>query len=158
MITRIPSIPDGTSWARVRRIGLLPRRNPDRAIDPLGLVDRPQPAVQFPVPPPLETDQIAMTTRRDHLQIILSDHASIADEDQPVEPEPPVQVGHDLLDRGVVDLVARPDVMRDRPARDHHHRDNHLDVLRLAIPAVAVLGEIGRPSALKVGAGDVVEH
>ena len=99
-----------------------------------------------------------MTTSRDHLQIILSDHASIADEDQPAEPEPPVQVGHGLLDRGVVDLVTRPDVMRDRPARDHHHRDDHLDILRLAIPAVAVLGEIGRPGALEVGAGDVVEH
>ena len=52
-----------------------------------------------------------MTAGREHLQIILSDHASITDEDQPVEPEPPVQVGHGFLDRGVVNLVARPDVM-----------------------------------------------
>ena len=90
-----------------------------------------------------------MTICRDHLQIILSDHASIADEDQPAEPEPPVQVGHGFLDGGVVDLVARPDVMGNRPARNHHHRNNHLDVLRLAIPAVTVLGEIGRPGPSK---------
>src|SRR5208337_2650028 len=53
-------------------------------------------------------------------------------------------------------LVAGPDVMRDRPAGDHHHGDDHLDVVRLAIAAVAVLGEAGRPGALEVGAGDVI--
>src|SRR5215471_11402387 len=44
------------------RIGLLPRRDPHWAIDPLGLIDGLQPAAQLPVPPPLETDQITMTT------------------------------------------------------------------------------------------------
>ena len=33
-----------------------------------------------------------------------------------------------------------------------------MDVVRLAIAAVAVLGEAGRPGALEVGAGDVIEH
>jgi hypothetical protein len=49
-------------------------------------------------------------------------------------------------------------MMGDRPARDHHHADDHLHVLRLAVAAVAVLGELVRARALEVGAGDVVEH
>ena len=62
------------------------------------------------------------------------------------------------LHGGVVYFVAGPDVMRDRPAGHHHHGNDHLDVVRLAIAAVAVLGEIGRPGALEIGAGDVIEH
>src|SRR5271168_4853958 len=53
----------------------------------------------------------------------------------------------------MIDTVALPDMVRDRPARDHH-----LDVLRLAVAAVAMLGEFRRAGALEVGAGDVVEH
>src|SRR5450755_656155 len=58
----------------------------------------------------------------------------------------------------MVDAVALPDVMGDRPARDHDHADDHLHVLRLAVAAVAVLGEVAWSGALEVGAGDVVEH
>ena len=56
----------------------------------------------------------------------------------------------------MVDHGSHPDMMGDRPARDHHHADDHLDVLRLAVAAVAVLSEVGN-RALEVGAGDVVE-
>ena len=65
-----------------------------------------------------------------------------------------MQVGDGLADGGVVHFVAGPDIMRDWPAGHHHHGDDHLDVVRLAIAAVAVLGEAGRPGALEVGAGD----
>src|SRR5262245_29869947 len=58
----------------------------------------------------------------------------------------------------MVDTIARPDMMSDRPACDHHHADDHLHVLRLAVAAVAVLGEIVRARAFEVGTGDVVEH
>src|SRR5208337_3885988 len=94
----------------------------------------------------------------DRIEIITGDHTSIADEDQVVEPEALVQVGDGLADGGVVHFVAGPDVMRDRPAGHHHHGDDHLDVVRLAIAAVTVLGKIGRPGALEIGAGDVIEH
>ena len=102
--------------------------------------------------------QIAVAARGDRFKIITGDHTSIADEDQAVEPEALVQVGDGLADGGVVHLVAGPNVMRDRPARDHHHGNDHLNVMRLAIAAVAVLGEADRPGTLEVGAGDVVEH
>src|SRR4051794_26858296 len=58
----------------------------------------------------------------------------------------------------MVDAIARPDMMGDRPARDHHHADDHLHILRLAVAAVVVLGELVRARALEVGTGDVVEH
>src|SRR5206468_174035 len=77
--------------------------------------------------------------------------------DQPAEREPLTQILDDLLDGGMVDAVAGPDMMGDRPAGDHHHADDHLDVVRLAVAAVAVLGEVLRPGALEIGAGDVVE-
>ncbi len=82
-----------------------------------------------------------MAARGDRFNIIIGDHAPIADEDQAAEPEALVQIGDGLADGGVVHLVAGPNVMRDRPAGDHHHGDDHLDVVRLAIAAVAVLGE-----------------
>ena len=141
-----------------RRIDLLSRRDPHRAIDPLGLINGGQPLIQLFVPPPLQAHQIAVIPRGDRIKIITSDHTSIADEDQAVEPESLVQVGDGLADGGVVHFVAGPDVMRDRPAGHHHHGNDHLDVVRLAIAAVAVLGEVGRPGALEVGAGDVIEH
>ena len=93
----------------------------------------------------------------DRLDVLLGDHAPVADEDQPAEREPLAQIPDDFLNRGMVDAVARPDMMGDRPAGDHHHADDHLDVVRLAVPAVAVLGEVGRPGPLEIGAGDVVE-
>src|SRR5262249_49056268 len=77
--------------------------------------------------------------------------------DQPREREPLAQILDDFLDRGMVDAVPRPDVMGDRPAGDHHHADDHLDVLRLAVAAVAVTGEVVRAGALKISTGDVVE-
>src|SRR5450759_5855134 len=49
-------------------------------------------------------------------------------------------------------------MMGDRPACDHHHADDDLHVLRLAIAAVAMLGEVVRARALAVRTGDVVEH
>jgi hypothetical protein len=66
-------------------------------------------------------------------------------------------VADDFLDGGMIDAVARPDVMGDRPAGDHHHADDHLHVLRLAIAAVAVLGEVVRAGALEIRAGQIVE-
>src|SRR5208282_429463 len=118
-----------------------------------------QPLIQLFVPPPLQAHQIAVLPGSDRIEIITGDHTSIADEDQAVEPESLVQVGDGLADGGVVHFVAGPDVMRDRPAGHHHHGDDHLDVVRLAIAAVAVLGKAGRrPGALEVGAGDVIEH
>src|SRR5208337_2859620 len=122
-----------------RRIDLLSRRDPYRAIDPLGLVDGSQPLIQLSVPPPLQAHQIAGIPRSDRIEIIPSDHTSLADEDQAVERESLVPVGNGLADGGVVHLVPGPDMMRDRPAGHHHHGDDHLDVVRLAIAAVAVL-------------------
>jgi hypothetical protein len=57
----------------------------------------------------------------------------------------------------MVDAVAGPDLMGDRPAGDHHHTDDHLHVLRLAIAAIAVLGEVVRAGTLEIGAGHIVE-
>ena len=68
-----------------------------------------------------------------------------ADEDEPTELEA-LRIANDFLNCGMVDRYP-PDMMGDRPARDHHHADDHLHVLRLAVAAVAVLGELsGRPS------------
>jgi Carbon-nitrogen hydrolase len=58
----------------------------------------------------------------------------------------------------MVELIAGPDVMGDRPASHHHHADDHLHVVRLTISAVAVVGQTGRSCALEVGARDVVKH
>jgi len=56
------------------------------------------------------------------------------------------------LNCGMVDAVPRPDMMGDRPARDHHHAHDHLDVLGLAVATVAMLSEAVRAGPLKIGA------
>ena len=159
MITRMPSIPEGISCARVRGGLVL-----SRAVIPTGQVihlvssTASSHSVQLLVPPPLQAHEIAVLLGNDRFKIIIGDHTSITDEHEAVESESLVQVADGLCDGGVVHLVAGPDVMRDRPASHHHHGDDHLDVVRLAVSAVAVLGEVGRPGTLEVGAGDVVEH
>ena len=110
------------------------------------------------VTPPLESDEESLLVLCDRFQIFVGDHASVAHENESPEREAGAQVADDFLNRGVVDAVARPDVMRDGPARDHHHADDHLHILGLAVAAVAVLGEVVRTCALEVRTGDVVEH
>ena len=48
--------------------------------------------------------------------------------------------------------------MGDWPASHHHHSDDHLHIVRLAISAVAVLGETRWSCPLEVGTGDIVKH
>ncbi len=45
-----------------------------------------------------------------------------------------------------------------RPAIDHDETDQHLPVARLAVAAVTMSAEIGRPLALEIGRGQIVEH
>ena len=141
-----------------RRVGL-PFLGVDAAgtVDPLGVVDGVEPTVDLGVAPPLDPDEETLLIFGDRLDVRIGDHAPVADEDEPAEREPLAQIADDFLNCGMVDAVAGPDVVGDRPAGDHHHADDHLDVLRLAVAAVAVLGEVVRAGALEVGAGDVVE-
>jgi hypothetical protein len=142
-----------------RRVGLsFPSVGAAGAVDPLRVVDGVEPTVEFGVTPPLDPDEVSMLILRDRLDVRVGDHPPVADEDEPTELETFAQVTDDFLNRGVVDAVARPDVVGDRPARDHHHADDHLHVLRLAVAAVAAPGEVVRARALEIGAGDVVEH
>src|SRR5208337_1511122 len=53
-----------------RRIDLLSRSDPHRAIDPLGLINGGQPLIQLFVPPPLQAHQIAVIPRGDRIEII----------------------------------------------------------------------------------------
>ena len=158
-MTRRLGSPDGDFLGTgPRRVGL-----PFLGIDasgtthPLGVVNGLEPTVDLGVAPPLDPHEEALLFLGDRLDVLIGDHAPVADEDQPAEREPLPQISDDFLNRGMVDAVAGPDMMGDRPAGDHHHADDHLDVLRLAVAAVAVLGEVVRPGALEVGTGDVVE-
>jgi hypothetical protein len=90
--------------------------------------------------------------------ILLGDHSPIAHKDEPLELEPLAQIAYDFLDRRMVDTIARPNVVCDRPARDHDNSHNNLHILRLAVATVTVLSEVGWTFAFKVGAGDVIEN
>jgi hypothetical protein len=63
-------------------------------------------------------------------------------------------VGHCL---GVAS-AAREHVMRNRPAVDQNQADQNLRIARLAVPAVAIGADLGRPLTLEIGRGQVVEH
>jgi len=91
-------------------------------------------------------------------QVLLAHHAAIAHEHHATKVETLHQVGNHGLHRRRIDRVAFPNVMGDRPARDHHQADDHLHVLRLAVAAVAVPSKILGPRSFEVSAGDVVEH
>src|SRR5260370_35683173 len=94
----------------------------------------------------------------DCLDVLIGDHTPIAHEDEPAEVEAFAQIDNDFLYCRMVDAVACPDVMGNRPTGDHDHANDHLHVLRLAIAAVTVFGEVVRTGTLEVSAGDVVEH
>ena len=53
---------------------------------------------------------------RDRFDVFIGDHAPVADEDQAAEGEPPAQIPDDLLNGRMVDAVAGPDMVGDRPA------------------------------------------
>ena len=145
--------------ARARRVlFLLASGDADRTIEPLRLVYLLQPTVEFRVATPLHADQIAMAVARQRFDVIVAHHAAIADEHHPSKREARAQIRDHILHRRRIDAVARPYVMRDRPARHHHHADHHLHVLRLAVATVAVFGEVLRSRSLEVGTCDVVQH
>jgi hypothetical protein len=48
--------------------------------------------------------------------------------------------------------------MSDRPAVDQNQTNQHLRVARLAIATVAMGADLGRPPALEIGRGQIVEH
>jgi hypothetical protein len=144
--------------AGARRIGLpFPGIDAARTVDPLRVVDGIEPGVELGVAAPLDPDEKSLLIFCKGLDVLIGDHAPVADEDDSTEREACAQVADDFLNRGMVNAVALPDMMGDGPTRDHHHADNHLHVLRRAIAAVAVLGEVVRTRALEVRTGDVVE-
>src|SRR5262249_30202911 len=84
--------------------------------------------------------------------------APVPDEHDTAETKSCVQVANDVLNGRVVHAVPRPNVMRNRPTRDHHHAHNDLDIVWLAVSAVTVFGNLLGSGTLEVSAGDVVEH
>jgi hypothetical protein len=81
----------------------------------------------------------------------------VADEGKSLEIELFAQVTDDLLNSGMIDTIACPDVVRNGPARDLYDRNDNLHVLQLAVTAMTMLGEVGGGLAFEVGACDVVE-
>ena len=137
----------GTSWTRVRgRLVFF-----SRAVTPTG--SRPT-----PIRPGVgQSSNCALRRRfkppetlllRDRLQIGFAYHAAVTHEDHRSNPNR-VCTLRTTSCTVVVDAVALPHVMGDRPAGDHHHAHDDLDVLRLAVAAVAVLGEIFGPAPSK---------
>ena len=144
---------------RARRVRLsFPGVDAHRTVDPLGLGDGIEPPVQRRVAPPLGPDEEPPPLGGECPPVRFGDPAPIADEDEPLELEPLAEVGDGVLPGAVVEAIAGPGVRGDRPARDHHHADDDLDVVRRAVPAGAVVGEVHRPCPLEGGAGEVGEH
>jgi hypothetical protein len=128
------------------------------AIHPLAVVQGLQPGVQLGIAAAFQAHQIPMAIAQQRLDISVAHHATITDEDDAAKMETTRQIADYLLDRGHVQAIAFPHVMGDRPARHHHQANDDLHVLRLAVAAVAMMGEVLWPLALEVGAGDVEQH
>ena len=114
-ITRRSGFPEGTSWvARARWIGLpFPRIDAAGTVDPLRVVNGIEPGVELGVTPPLDPDEKSMLIFFKGLNVLIGDHASVADEDDPTELEACAQVADDFLNRGMVDAIALPDMIAD---------------------------------------------
>ena len=54
-------------------------------------------------------------------------------------------------------MISRPNVMGNRPTGDHYHVHDDLDIVRLAVSTMPVLGELRGANPLEVSTGDVVE-
>ena len=103
-------------------------------------------------------EDVALAVRSQQRQVVAGDHAAIADEDHPGEPEALLEIGqHRGHGRGVA-VIAGEDVMGGRPAVNHDQADQDLALARLAVAAVAVRAQARRPVPFEIGRGEVVEH
>ena len=93
----------------------------------------------------------------ERLKILRGHHTTVPDKHDTAKAKSLLPVANDLLNRVVVDAVSGPNVMGDRPACNHDHTDDDLNVVRLAIATVTVFGEALGAGALEVRAGDVVK-
>ena len=143
---------------RAWRIGLpLLSIDAGGTIDPLGLVEEVEPSLQLAVAPPIQSDHEPVMRALERLEILRRHHAAVPDKHDAAEAKSLLQVANDLLNRVVINAVSGPDVMGDRPARDHHHADHDLNIVRLAVATVTVFGEVFGAGTLEVRAGDVVK-
>ena len=142
---------------RLRRRRLLARRDADRAFDPgagraLDIVEHLAAAAA------IAADDVAVAAATQIIEVLARHHAAVADEHDALEPEALLQITQDIGNGLGIAPIALEHVMRDRPAVDHDQTNQHLRVARLAIAAVAVGAELGRPLALEIGRGQIVEH
>ena len=107
----------------------------------------------FAATPAIATNNVAVPTATQIIEVLARHHAAVADEHDALEAEARFEIAHNLCDRLGVAPVAGKDVMGDRPAVDHDETNQHLPVARLAVAAVTMGAEIGRPLALKLGRG-----
>jgi hypothetical protein len=56
-------------------------------IDPLRIVDGVEPGIELGITPPLDPDEESMLILCDRLDVLIGDHAPVADEDDPTELE-----------------------------------------------------------------------
>jgi hypothetical protein len=78
--------------------------------------------------------------------------------DDAFEPEALLEIAQHIRDRFGIAPIALEHMMSDRPAVDQNQTNQHLRVARLAIAAVAMGADLGRPPALEIGRGQIIEH
>lgn len=106
----------------------------------------------------IAADDVAVAVRAQVIEIVAGHHAAVADKHDAPEAEALLQIAQHLRHRLGVAPVAGEHMMGDRPAVDHDDADQHLAVARLAVAAVPMGTQRGRPLALEIGRGQVIEH
>src|SRR6516165_7774976 len=142
---------------RLGRCRLLAGRDADRTFDPgagraLDIVEHLTTAAA------IAANNVAMTIAAQVFEVLARHHAAVADKDDAFEPEALLKIAQNIRDRFGIAPIALEHMMSDRPAVDQNQTNQHLRVARLAIAAVAMGAHLDRPSALKIGRGQIVEH
>lgn len=127
--------------SRLRRRLFLTRCDAHRTGLPLRFIQGLKPTVQLLIAAAFDPQQKALFAIPDLRFRLFADHAAIAHEHHPLESKTGFEILQHVLHRARVFPVAGKDMMRDRPTRDHHHADQNLHVLRLAVAAIAMLGD-----------------
>jgi hypothetical protein len=108
--------------------------------------------------PSIAADDVAMTAATQIIEVVLCDHAAVANEDHASEPEALLQVMHHIGHSLGIAPVTLKHMVRDWPTINHGQSDQHLRIARLVITAVSMSAFLRRSVPFEVSRREVIEH
>src|SRR5262245_34476112 len=140
----------------LRRIVTLAGGDANRAFEPLSCRAL-NVVVDLTAAAAIATDNVAVTTRAQIIEVPGRDHAAVTDKHNALKPKAFVEVVKDRRHGVGVAAATRAHPMRDRPSVDQHQPNKYLRIARPTVTAVTVSAQDHGAFALKVGRSQIIK-